>query len=138
MKITALDHVALHVSDLAVSCAFYRDALRLEQLPRPDFSFPGAWFALGPKQTLHLIARPPKEFPYNTPRERHFALRVQNLPAAHEHLTQQGIEHQPPKLRPDGAGQIFLRDPDGHVIELTVPYPHLRHAGSQVRLVSND
>jgi len=119
MKITALDHVALHVSDLEASRAFYREALRLEELPRPDFTFPGAWFALGPGQQLHLIVRPPKEFPYNTPRERHFALSVIDIQAAHQHLAELGIEHQPPKPRPDGAGQLFLRDPDGHVIELT-------------------
>jgi hypothetical protein len=31
-----------------------------------------------------------------------------------------GVEHLPRKTRPDGASQLFLRDPDGHVIELFI------------------
>ena len=45
--IVQLDHVALQASDLAGSCAFYANVLKLRPLERPAFSFPGAWFALG-------------------------------------------------------------------------------------------
>ncbi|HBN74488.1 MAG TPA: glyoxalase, partial [Planctomycetaceae bacterium] len=41
--------------------------------------------------------------------------------AAWEALEQSGIDYEvvsPPKFRPDGAVQIFLADPDGHVVEL--------------------
>ena len=55
MKTTQLNHVALHVADVDKSCAFYRDVLQLEPMPRPNFDFPGAWFRLGADQELHLI-----------------------------------------------------------------------------------
>ena len=56
MKIKALDHVALHVQNLEYSVVFYGELLRLEPLPRPDFDFQGAWFRIGTRQELHLIA----------------------------------------------------------------------------------
>lgn len=118
MHIDQLNHVALHVHDLAASVRFYREVLGLREIPRPAFGFDGAWFGIGADQELHLIARPAKEEPYTVPRERHFAFRVADIEAAAAHLRQRGVDFQPPKPRPDGAMQIFLRDPDGHVIEL--------------------
>jgi lactoylglutathione lyase len=118
MKIHELDHVAIHVSDVERSCAFYRGVLRLEPLPRPAFDFPGAWFRLGANQELHLIGRREPLAPVNG--NNHFALRVDDIAAWETHLKQAGAEHRP-KMRPDGARQIFLCDPDGHFIELFTP-----------------
>jgi catechol 2,3-dioxygenase-like lactoylglutathione lyase family enzyme len=116
VKILELNHVAIHVADMERSCAFYRDVLRLEMLPRPAFDFPGAWFRLGVNQELHLIGRAgPVVMPQ---RNNHFALRVEDLAAWGRHLLQAGAEFQPRNQRPDGAWQIFLRDPDGHFLEL--------------------
>ena len=51
-------------------------------------------------------------------RGNHFALLTDDLDAWEEHLRQQGATYHPPRLRPDGARQIFLVDPDGHYVEL--------------------
>jgi catechol 2,3-dioxygenase-like lactoylglutathione lyase family enzyme len=117
MKIRELNHVAIHVRDVERSCAFYRDVLRLEALPRPAFDFPGAWFRLGITQELHLIGRPIGDAP-PVNRNNHFALQVDDIDAWENHLRQIGADFQPRKRRPDGAWQVFLRDPDGHFIEL--------------------
>ncbi|MEY4916292.1 MAG: hypothetical protein RL616_205 [Verrucomicrobiota bacterium] len=117
MKIFELNHVAIHVADLARSIAFYRDELRLETLPRPAFDFPGAWFRLGSTQELHLIGRRMEQAP-PVNRNNHFALRVADLAAWEKHLAEVRSNFQPRKQRPDGAWQIFVRDPDGHFIEL--------------------
>ena len=125
MKITQLNHVALHVVDVDRSVAFYRDVLGLEVADRPDFGFPGAWFRIGDAsspsgiQEVHLICREIKD--PTPPRERHFAFMVDDIEAFAQDLTRRGIEHQGPKPRPDGAKQVFLRDPDDHVIELCTP-----------------
>jgi catechol 2,3-dioxygenase-like lactoylglutathione lyase family enzyme len=119
MKTLELNHVALHVADVAASCRFYETILRLEPLPRPNFTFPGAWFRLGVAQELHLIGDRAAEV-HSSNRGNHFALRVDDLSAWQKHLEQTGADFAPPKNRPDGARQIFLRDPDGHVIELFV------------------
>jgi catechol 2,3-dioxygenase-like lactoylglutathione lyase family enzyme len=124
MKVCELNHVAIHIADVGVSCDFYERVLRLEAIPRPAFDFPGAWFRLGSSQELHLIGRRGEKVVAGS-RSNHFALLVDDIPAWETHLTKSGADFQPPKLRPDGATQIFLRDPDGHVIELCTPPPRV-------------
>jgi len=117
MKIFELNHVAVHVRDLAASEKFYREVLRLEPLPRPAFDFPGAWFRLGVQQELHLIGD--RAQPVISHRQgNHFAVLTDDLDAWEEHFKQIDFTRFLRKLRPDGAGQIFLEDPDGHVVEL--------------------
>jgi lactoylglutathione lyase len=122
MKIVELNHVALLVADVARSCEFYLHVLRLPPMPRPAFEFPGAWFRLGTTQELHLIGGRTEQIVSGN-RSDHFALLVDDLDAWEKHLTSVSAEMQPRKQRPDGAWQIFLRDPDGHVIELCTPPP---------------
>ena len=120
MRIFELNHVAIHVADVEKSCEFYRHVLRLEPKPRPAFTFPGAWFRLGPDQELHIIGgRTNPVFSHN--RGNHYALRVDDLDAWEQHLRKLGIEYLPRRRRPDGAFQIFLPDPDGHIVELFIP-----------------
>jgi len=120
MILRQLDHVALHVADVPASCRFYAQVLRLEPLPRPAFDFPGAWFRLGQTQELHLIGQRMQQVVSHN-RGNHFALLVDDLDAWEEHLKQVGWPYFPRRTRPDGAGQIFLKDPDGHYIELCTP-----------------
>lgn len=120
MKILELNHVALHVADVEKSCAFYRDVLRLAPLARPAFTFPGAWFRLGTVQELHLIGD--RVAPVvSSNRGNHFALRADELDSWEAHFKQMNADFRPRKQRPDGAWQVFLRDPDGHMIELFTP-----------------
>ncbi len=120
MKIVELNHVAIHVSDVARSCEFYSRILRLETMPRPAFDFPGAWFRLGTQQELHLIGRTNEPVEPRS-RNNHFALQVDDIHAWEEHLKKSGANFRGPKPRPDGAMQIFVADPDGHYIELFTP-----------------
>ena len=122
MRIHELNHVAIHVKDVAASCDFYSKVLRLKPLRRPAFTFPGAWFQLGEIQELHIIGE--RDDPvFSKNRGNHFALRVDDLDAWEHHLDSVGADRLPRKARPDGACQVFLRDPDGHVIELFTPPP---------------
>lgn len=118
MRISQLNHVALHVEDVETSCEFYRTVLQLPEIPRPAFDFPGAWFALGPDgQQLHLIGERDKSV-HSHSRGTHFALRVENIEEVVRHFRQQEASFLGPRPRPDGATQIFVQDPDGHWIEL--------------------
>lgn len=117
MRITQLNHVALHVADVERSVAFYRDVMQLEMLPRPAFTFPGAWFRLGQDQELHLIGQR-QEAVHSHHRGNHYALQVDDLDAWERHLTAHGATFLPRRQRPDGAWQLFVVDPDGHFIEL--------------------
>lgn len=118
MEILDLNHVALHVADVAVSCHFYGEILNLPHLPRPAFTFPGAWFGIGPMQQLHLIGERVQPV-VAEPRGNHFALRVRSIRAAEADLKAKQVNFAGQKQRPDGMWQIFIKDPDGHVVELT-------------------
>lgn len=122
MKILQLNHVALHVADLEASVRFYREVLGLEPMPRPAFSFPGAWFRLGVDQELHLIAGR-DETVHSHNRGNHWALMVDDMDAWEADFQRRGIAYLPRRRRPDGALQIYLVDPDGHYIELCTAAP---------------
>ena len=131
MEIAALHHVSLPVHDLERSIRFYREILGLRQIERPPFDFPGAWFAVGDTQQLHLIVHDGATFrgekAINT-RDGHFALRVRSYRRAVEFLKSKGYrEDAEPldllsiRLQPRavaGFPQLYILDPDRHVIEI--------------------
>ncbi len=117
MKALELNHVALHVEDVAKSVTFYRDVMKLPIMARPDFDFPGAWFRLGKNQELHLIGDRNQPV-HSHHRGGHFALMVDCLDEWESHLDAHRAVRLDRKKRPDGALQTFVQDPDGHWIEL--------------------
>ena len=131
MKIECIHHVSLTVRDLERSRSFYREILGLSEIQRPDFPFPGAWFEVAGGQQLHLIVHTHSTFrPAMTidNRDNHFAVRVGSYEQAVEFLTLQGYrenaaEGDPKGMRTNprataGFPQIYILDPDGHVIEI--------------------
>ncbi len=120
-RIEELNHVALHVGDVDRSRDFYGRVLGLPELPRPAFSFPGAWFALG-AQELHLIGGSTSSAAGHR-RGNHFALLVDDLQPWIDRLAAHQIVSEGPFERPDGARQLFFADPDGHMIELCTRPP---------------
>lgn len=127
VRVKTLDHVTLVVKDLQRSEGFYVGILGMDPIERPGFSFAGSWFQAG-KSQIHLILEHPESGPAGVPvdsqllwmsRTHHFAFEVDDAEAAAEYLRQQGIPIvSGPKARPDGYVQVFITDPDGHVVEL--------------------
>lgn len=116
-QIQALNHVAIHVSDVKVSKDFYLNIMQLEEIPRPNFDFEGAWLKLGQNQELHLLGH--RETPvYSGSRSNHFALAVNDIEEWNTYLLGTNIVFKTLKFRPDGLRHLFITDPDGHVIEL--------------------
>jgi glyoxylase I family protein len=130
MDIETLHHISLRVGDLARSMRFYAEVIGLEQIKRPPFTFPGAWFRLGNRE-LHLIgdaqANPggPRAVDAG---DTHFAIRVASFTAAVEGLRRLGYRDDVARddphcmlLRPNsivGYPQAYILDPDGHLIEI--------------------
>jgi catechol 2,3-dioxygenase-like lactoylglutathione lyase family enzyme len=123
-----LQHCGLVVSDLERSRRFYGEAFGLEEMPRPaNFTFAGAWFALGDTE-IHLLAEadttgragmPPPGPGLAGGLATHLALEVDDLPAWRERLDAQGVAPAAgPMPRGDGVDQLFVLDPDGYVVEL--------------------
>ncbi|MFO0821462.1 MAG: VOC family protein [Pirellulales bacterium] len=120
MKVLQLNHVALHVADVSASVRFYRDVLKLEEMPRPAFRFPGAWFRLGVDQELHLIGERAEPV-HSHNRGNHYALLIDDIDEWEAYFRASGVPCRR-QQRPDGAHQVYVTDPDGHVIELcTLP-----------------
>jgi catechol 2,3-dioxygenase-like lactoylglutathione lyase family enzyme len=118
----------LIVADLERSRRFYGGALGLEEVSRPhNFVFEGAWFQVGDDQ-LHLLVEtettsragaadpgPSASVGLAT----HIALEVDDLGGALARLEERGVSLiGGPMPRGDGYDQVFMRDPDGYVIEL--------------------
>ncbi len=122
----AIDHVTIIVKQIERSAQFYTHVLGMTPVPRPDFGFPGAWFQAGDTQ-IHLILESEAagtaglgEFDGLDPSVGfHFAFAVDDCRAAAEHLKSLGFELVVgPRDRPDGVTQVYVYDPDGHLIEL--------------------
>jgi catechol 2,3-dioxygenase-like lactoylglutathione lyase family enzyme len=122
-----IQHVGLVVSDVGRSRRFYRDALGLEEVPRPaNFKFAGAWFRFG-EYELHLLAEADTTGGAGQPDAgegatrgltHHLAFEVDNLEAACEQLAAAGVALTGgPMPRGDGVTQVFFLDPDGYVLE---------------------
>jgi catechol 2,3-dioxygenase-like lactoylglutathione lyase family enzyme len=132
MEVALLHHVTLTVTNLDRSKQFYRDILGLQEIARPPFPFPGAWFQIGDTQHLHLIVHDDATF--RAPgkgidtRDVHFAVRVPSYRRAIEFLCAKGYsenthDHDFHKMevKPGltaGYPQIYIIDPDRHVIEI--------------------
>jgi catechol 2,3-dioxygenase-like lactoylglutathione lyase family enzyme len=120
MKMRRIDHVTLHVSDLRTSGSFYGDLLALQPIARPALSVPGLWFALPSGQQLHLIGER-TDAVVSAIRGTHVAFEVDDLPAFQAHLAPRGVIIDAPRPNPQGGISMYIRDPDGHVVELYTP-----------------
>jgi len=124
--VKSLDHVTIVVRDLAATRRFYVDVLGMQEVNRPAFNFKGQWFQAGATQ-IHTILEYEGSGPAScgagdNSRGHHFAFVVEDAAAWMQRLADHGITPiSPPRTRPDGAVQVFVQDPDGHLVELCSP-----------------
>jgi catechol 2,3-dioxygenase-like lactoylglutathione lyase family enzyme len=122
----AFDHVTIICRDLEATRRFYVDFLGLKEVPRPEFAFPGRWFQLGEVQ-IHATQESKEAGEAGwasrgssiVARGHHFAFAVNDMSEAVQRAEQYGVRVASPlQQRPDGFKQLYLYDPDGHVVEL--------------------
>lgn len=119
MNTSGLHHVNLRVDDLEVARRFYVEVMGFEELDRPDFGFPGAWFRMGAHQ-LHLQTTDAPDAP-DAKSGDHFALQVEDCAACADELEARGVDVLRLDPLPGAGTQAFLRDPAGNLIELNQP-----------------
>ena len=126
LQVKTIDHVTIVVKDLERSAQFYHGILGMTPIERPAFGFPGLWFQAG-KTQIHMNVEGDDagragfgDLGAKSPsRGFHFAFEVDDCDQAAEKLREKGIEIVVgPKSRPDGPRQLYIHDPDGHLVEL--------------------
>ena len=115
-------HVSFRVTDLRAALGFYEGVLGLRRLDRPDDEMPveGAWLEAGETQ-VHLVVAPATDLTGYPPTglagtANHVAFRVDDLDQAQAGLEERGFRVRRGTLFP----QLFVQDPDGNLLELTV------------------
>ena len=89
--------------------------------PTPNFGFPVQWLRLGDQQ-LHLFVRPGVE----APRFHHIGLNVDDFEGVYWRAREQRLHDERAFYSgmyelPDGAVQMYLRDPADNLIEIDWP-----------------
>lgn len=121
MRATRINHVSVNARDIEESVRFYTEVLGLEPVATPDFGFPVQWLRLGDVQ-LHVFEHKQREAPIS----HHVAIEVDDFESVLRAVRERGIEdrktfgHWLYRL-PDGAAQLYLRDPGGNLIEIDHP-----------------
>jgi len=111
-------HLARAVSSVEATTDFYCNVLGFSVLPRPPFSFPGAWL-FGHGIQIHLIENAELTATGRgiDTRGNHTAFAVADIEAARTTLEASGIKYRE-QVNAGGAHQIFFHDPDGNDIEI--------------------
>ena len=120
----SLDHVAISVSNVQASAAFYKGAFGFAELKTPFAGGGGVvWLDLGHGMALHLFGG--RVSPVTNEHERHIAITVSDMSRVTSFLASKGMAWQnfdgvvgKMQTRPDGVRQMFFRDPDGYWVEV--------------------
>ena len=127
-------HVSVTVTDVAKAREFYSDTLGFQEIARPAFNFPGIWYSLGGDLQLHIIlndelVRPAVEREKIEARYPHFALWTDDCDATADRIGQLGLVCRDVFSGPTGLRQVFVKDPDGNMVEFIGPS---KKAGARV------
>ncbi|WP_288883988.1 VOC family protein [Pedobacter panaciterrae] len=118
-----LNHIAVYVTDLAKSTAFYKDVFDLEIIPEPFKDGKHTWFSIGPAGHLHLIQGAKAGVEHD--KNEHLCFSVPSVDKFITLLNVKKIEFEDwvgtrkaVTLRVDGIKQVYFKDPDGHWLEV--------------------
>src|SRR5262245_11631756 len=121
-----LSHVSVTVTDVAKARDFYTGVLGFREIPRPAFDFPGLWYSVGGARHLHIIPPGPlvrgaAERATIVARYPHFALWTDDADATARRIEERGLPCRDVISGPTGLRQLFVKDPDGNMIEFLGP-----------------
>lgn len=116
-RAVSVNHVSVIAHDLDESVRFYVELLGLEPIATPNFGFPVQWLRAGDRQ-VHLFERPG-----DAPSHAHLALEIDDFMDVYRRakalgaLDAETFGNAMYEL-PDGAIQLYVRDPAGNLVEL--------------------
>ncbi len=130
MAITELNHYFVRANDLEASRAFYCDVLGFEEMPRPDFPFPGYWLGTNGSVQVHMgpheIENSELYYPGTSPGSAtdnsgvvdHIAFLATDPEQFNARFEELGVEARKRYLADFDLYQMFVKDPNGLTIEL--------------------
>ncbi|MGO9267747.1 MAG: VOC family protein [Candidatus Binataceae bacterium] len=126
-KAFKFNHVAVNVTDVDKSREFYEKVIGLKKLPRPKINIPGEWYGLG-ESAIHLIGGERRKDGID-PTGPHMAIQVDDIDRTKASLEEMGVKYLDaavmmakmnltPEQQKMVGRQVWVKDPDGNVIEL--------------------
>jgi catechol-2,3-dioxygenase len=117
MSLSGFCELTLEARDMSALERFYTEALGLEVLLRDDDRI---WLAAGPEARLGLWTPGEKEFGDEGGRHVHFAFAASpgTLDALADRVRSHGARVRGPEQHPGGDRSIYVRDPEGNVVEV--------------------
>jgi len=117
-----LSHVGLNVSNMEKSLQFYTEVMGFERAfsfhldDRPWIEF----VRIAPNQYVELFyEKPNREYSYVNGSYKHLSIDVTDVRLLAEQIRSKGVElFREPGMGPDGNWQFWVKDPDGHQIEI--------------------
>jgi catechol 2,3-dioxygenase-like lactoylglutathione lyase family enzyme len=120
MSVGVLDHFNIRTRNLGATVRFYEDVLGLEKGPRPNFAFPGAWMYSEGRAVVHLVDISPTDEAQKPDSGvvHHVAFVSRGFKGMKQRLQGKDIEFESREVPGGDLWQIFVRDPNGVMIEL--------------------
>jgi len=130
MPLTELNHYFVRANDLERSRRFYCDVLGLQEMPRPNFPFPGYWLGIGGKIQVHMGSHGVPNWPLyylgsteasatdNAGIVDHIAFTATEPADFVARFSTHGVAVRKRYLADAHLYQMFVQDPDGLTIEL--------------------
>jgi catechol 2,3-dioxygenase-like lactoylglutathione lyase family enzyme len=120
MSVGMLDHFNIRTRQLDATVRFYQDILGLENGDRPNFSFPGAWMYSEGRPVVHLVDISPTDEQQKPDSGvvHHVAFASRDFNGMKARLQSKGMAFDTRQVPGGELWQIFVRDPNGVMIEL--------------------
>jgi catechol 2,3-dioxygenase-like lactoylglutathione lyase family enzyme len=120
MSVGMLDHFNIRTRQLDDTVRFYEDILGLQNGDRPNFNFPGAWMYSEGRPVVHLVDISPTTEPQKPDSGvvHHVAFASRDFNGMKRRLQSKGMAFDTRQVPGGELWQIFIRDPNGVMIEL--------------------
>ena len=120
MGVGMLDHFNIRTRKLDDTVRFYEDILGLQNGDRPNFSFPGAWMYSEGRPVVHLVDISPTDEQQKPDSGvvHHVAFASRDFNGMKARLASKGMAFDTRQVPGGELWQIFVRDPNGVMIEL--------------------
>ncbi|MGJ5134994.1 VOC family protein [Bradyrhizobium oligotrophicum] len=120
VSVGVLDHFNIRTRNLAETVRFYEDVLGLENGARPNFAFPGAWMYSEGRPVVHLVDISPTSEAQKPDSGvvHHVAFVSRGFAGMKARLAEKGMPFEARQVPGGELWQIFVRDPNGVMIEL--------------------